>query len=244
MTTTPGKQREIYQFIKQQILSGAYKTNDRLPLEAELAEQFGAARSVVRESLSALKNEGYVSSKRGRNGGYIVSNHGLDVLVCRLMDQLITGQVTLRQAAEMRLKLEVDACRTGIDKVTPELIARLYELDAQLCASQSKEEITNLNAQFHSLIGSMAGNKLQGIFLDIALKFVGKAAELLSESDHCIHLHSVDEHLPIIQNIEAHNADKACFYIEQHILRAVDRLEKQKEVWMIHKLQDSLIKQS
>jgi DNA-binding FadR family transcriptional regulator len=226
-----GKQKELYVSTKQAILSGEYKVGDKLPYEAELAEKFSVSRSVVREALSALKTDGYVDSKRGRNGGYIVVDCTMDVLVDRLMDQLLTGQVSLRQAAEMRLKLEVDACRTGIAHISEETIAALYRLDEAFCSATNSSEATELNAQFHSCIGSMAGNSLQGLFLTLCLRFVGKAAEILTkDTDEFLVLHSKDEHRRIIESIKARDADNACFYIEQHILAAVERLEKQEKL--------------
>lgn len=47
------------------IVGGSYPVGSRLPVETELARQFGASRVSVREALSALQFAGYVESRRG-----------------------------------------------------------------------------------------------------------------------------------------------------------------------------------
>jgi len=217
-------QKEIILSIKQSIASGEYKSGDRLPSEAQLIEKFGVSRSVLRESLSVLKADGFIESKRGRNGGFIALPPSFDPVIGRLMDLLLAGAVTLRQAAEMRLKLEIDALKEGMERISKDDITRLYELDEWMRASKNPIEHTRLNAEFHGYIGALSGNKLQGIFLDLLLQFVGRAAEIYAED--IIQLHSYDEHQPVIENIEYGDIDKACFYLEIHILNALDRLER------------------
>ncbi len=55
--------------IKQRILSGELHTGDRLPTERELAEQFHASRTAVREAMKMLAQNGLVDMRPGRESG-------------------------------------------------------------------------------------------------------------------------------------------------------------------------------
>jgi DNA-binding FadR family transcriptional regulator len=57
---------------------------ERLPPEAELAEQLGVNRMAVREGLRWLEERQYIRIRRGRYGGAYVVQPALDVAVERL----------------------------------------------------------------------------------------------------------------------------------------------------------------
>src|SRR5262249_35621220 len=56
----------------QAIKLGLVEVGDRLPPERELAEQLQVSRATLREAISALREAGYLSSRRGRTGGTFV----------------------------------------------------------------------------------------------------------------------------------------------------------------------------
>lgn len=59
--------------LRQQIRSGTYGENGRLPDETDLANEFGVSRTALRAVLALLAEEGLVERRRGR--GTFVSNH-------------------------------------------------------------------------------------------------------------------------------------------------------------------------
>ena len=67
--------KEIFQEIK----SGIYSRADRLPSEPDIAKHFGISRTMVRDCLSTLEREGFISRKHGI--GTIINQHVLDVKV-------------------------------------------------------------------------------------------------------------------------------------------------------------------
>ena len=52
--------------IKERIFNGELQEGDQLPNETELAERFGVSRTVVREAMKRLEQEGFVEVQRGR----------------------------------------------------------------------------------------------------------------------------------------------------------------------------------
>lgn len=64
------RHREVRQAIADRIASGQFGAGDRLPSERTLQEQFGCARSVIRQALAALTRDGWIVSSNQR--GYVV----------------------------------------------------------------------------------------------------------------------------------------------------------------------------
>ena len=56
---------QIYNQIREAILSGSYKVGDKLPSEKEFCQMFNVSRVPVREALCALELNGLVDSLQG-----------------------------------------------------------------------------------------------------------------------------------------------------------------------------------
>lgn len=65
------------QDILQEIQTGIYAHADRLPPETDIAKRFGISRTLVRDCLSILEREGFISRKHGI--GTIINQHVLRV---------------------------------------------------------------------------------------------------------------------------------------------------------------------
>ena len=52
--------------IQDLVVAGTLKVGDKLPSEAELGEQFGVSRTVIREATRSLVQRGLLSSEPGR----------------------------------------------------------------------------------------------------------------------------------------------------------------------------------
>lgn len=61
----------------KELLEGEYKKEDRLPPEAVLAEKMGVSRTLIRDSLSSLEREGFISRRQGI--GTTINKHVLAV---------------------------------------------------------------------------------------------------------------------------------------------------------------------
>lgn len=63
---------QVYEFYRDQILSGIYPAGMKLPPIRKLAGDLGVSRNTIEAAYSQLSQEGFVSSKRG--SGYIVES--------------------------------------------------------------------------------------------------------------------------------------------------------------------------
>jgi GntR family transcriptional regulator len=77
LLTTPGQPLRVavYSRISQGIRSGAFVAGALLPRETELALALGVSRTVVREALMLLEEDGLISTKRGV-GRFVASSPG------------------------------------------------------------------------------------------------------------------------------------------------------------------------
>jgi DNA-binding GntR family transcriptional regulator len=58
--------RKLYEILRKHIAEGVYKEGDLLPSENELCQLYGMTRPTVRQSLSTLANDGYISKHQGK----------------------------------------------------------------------------------------------------------------------------------------------------------------------------------
>ena len=56
---------EVASKLQEQILKGAYKVNQKLPIEAELMKSFNVGRSTIREAVKILVNSGFLRVQQG-----------------------------------------------------------------------------------------------------------------------------------------------------------------------------------
>lgn len=53
-------------YLLGEIESGNWMPQQKLPSEAEICERFGISRTVVRQAIKELQNQGYLSTEKGR----------------------------------------------------------------------------------------------------------------------------------------------------------------------------------
>ncbi|HKK43533.1 MAG TPA: GntR family transcriptional regulator, partial [Bacteroidales bacterium] len=63
---TMPRYRRLYEILRKHILDGIYNEGDLLPSENELCRIYGMTRPTVRQSLSALANEGLIIKHQGK----------------------------------------------------------------------------------------------------------------------------------------------------------------------------------
>ena len=64
---------QIASAIREAIISGRLIVDERLPSEAELAENFAVSRPTVREALKRLAAQSLIRTQRGATGGAFVN---------------------------------------------------------------------------------------------------------------------------------------------------------------------------
>jgi GntR family transcriptional repressor for pyruvate dehydrogenase complex len=115
----------IYDRIFGLIVSGEFPENSKLPTEVELAGRFGVSRTVVREALSRLRDDGIVMSRQGA-GTFVQRQPDKAILGFRPMASISD----ILRCFEFRVGLEGEAAfvaATRQDAARTDGIARALE---------------------------------------------------------------------------------------------------------------------
>jgi DNA-binding GntR family transcriptional regulator len=138
------RSQQIANSLKEEILSGKFPPGVRIRQE-DIAEQFGASRSPVREALRILEAEGLINLV-AHTGAWI--SH-LSLAECEEMYQI-------------RERVEPLLLRLSIPAMTDSVIAELTDLVNQMEATNDVETFLKLDRQFHLLSYSKAETVLVG----------------------------------------------------------------------------------
>jgi GntR family transcriptional repressor for pyruvate dehydrogenase complex len=144
--------------LRRLIVSGELKAGDRLPTEAELAEQFGVNRSTVREGIRQLENEGLVS-REGRKR-LIISVPGSGRISSQASRALVMRQVTFRELWEATLVME-PACASlsALNRNDDQIAALETNLERTRHSLSNVRHTIELDTEFHTLVSEGARNK-------------------------------------------------------------------------------------
>ena len=149
--------------IRDRIVAGRLLVGDRLPSEAELAEQFGVSRPTVREALKRLAAQSLIRTQRGATGGAFVNHlsfadaHGQQITTSTLL--LSMNAISFDTACEARFALERACAPLSAQRRTPAHLATLRaELARQSRPELSDEDFCASDVAFHRALVDGAGN--------------------------------------------------------------------------------------
>jgi GntR family transcriptional regulator, transcriptional repressor for pyruvate dehydrogenase complex len=165
---------QIEQQIEQRILSGELRSGDRLPTERELAEQFHASRTAVREAMKSLAQKGLVDMRPGR--GTIIIDGTSRAMRHSLGLMMKIGQaVNSSSLVEVREILEPEIAALAAVRATEEHIAAMQEAVAIMDANlNDADAYITADNDFHRALAEGTQNVL-------ILALVDSIVDLLSE---------------------------------------------------------------
>lgn len=144
----------VFERMLRAIKSGAYKADERLPTEHELAAEFEVSRPVIREALKRLRDQGLIYSRRG--AGSFVRSTGL-------RQPLGFGQLEnvadLLNCYEFRLTLEPAAAAAAASRHDAESLKSIRQaLELLRDATNRQSHREDADFQFHLAIARAAQN--------------------------------------------------------------------------------------
>ena len=174
--------QQVEDALRKAVLGGVLRTGERLPAEAELARQFSVSRPTIREALSALETQGLIRKVPGAGGGSFVQavdHESMGVTLSESMHNLMRlGSLTFDEVAMARQFLEVPSAALAAVNRSEEDVAELRKIvSEQKARSVDDPAVPELDAQFHSAIARMSGNRVLASLVYCAAPGVG-AGEL------------------------------------------------------------------
>jgi GntR family transcriptional repressor for pyruvate dehydrogenase complex len=206
--------------LRSLILEGKLSAGAKLPIEQELAKEFGVSRATMREALAGLASEGLLRTAKGVKGGRFVitpspdrvsNTLGLAVTLLSqsngvTLDDLLEVRMYLelpatRLAAERRRDVDVDAMRKSIPSTDDELAS-----DAEFVHNREFHKAV-LEASYNTLLVIAA----QPVFTVLQTRLA--RSRLGHEFHTAIHAH----HQEIAEAIAAGDADESERRMRTHL---------------------------
>lgn len=221
---------QVETLIRGAILSSELKSGERLPSEAQLAQQFDVSRTTVREALRSLTSEGLIRKSPGSGGGSFVQSvdhNSLELTVQESLHNLLRlGTLDFSEVAMIRQYLEVPAARLAADNRTEDHLTKLRSvLDRQKKASVDDPAVSSLDAEFHALIADASGNRVLAAFV--------RALHGETEPVHYLDLsaevgrETVRQHQRIVKAISEQSADAAEAAVVEHLTYLREHIDQQ-----------------
>jgi GntR family transcriptional repressor for pyruvate dehydrogenase complex len=165
-STQPARAYEtVLNSIEADLRAGKIKIGDQLPGERSLAETHGISRASVRDAIRILDAMGVIrtSTGSGPSSGAVVISEPAIGLSATLRLHVASRQLSVADIVETRILLETWAAESADPTSNPERSDEVLRRTGKLLAAMdaprvAREEFHDLDAQFHVLLSSLAGN--------------------------------------------------------------------------------------
>lgn len=215
---TPARLSEQVQSqLEAAILDGRFKMNVQLPTEAELCEQFGVSRTVVREAIQRLEAQGLVQSRVGR--GSFVAPYPMSQVGTAMgrFAALNADRDVFLHMLDLRLVIESETSGRVAEGGDKKAIADLRDIVQTMERSADDlETFARADMDFHLRIAAASDNPF---FAEILrpLKNVGQAFGLATYEPPLGPRRVSQEHALILDAIAAGDAMLARQRMREHI---------------------------
>jgi GntR family transcriptional repressor for pyruvate dehydrogenase complex len=222
--------KQLVEEMRQRIETGKFKSNEKLPSENEMIDEFGVSRTVVREAISNLKAIGMVATRQGV-GAFVVRNSAsLPFHIDQASLDMVKEVVSV---IEVRIGLETEAAYLAATRRTnADLRVMKESIDAMALAIDSdSDDGVEPDLRFHSAIARATGNKhflslfgyLGALLIPRSRVRAFKPGGIPRKEFFSL---IVREHKAILKAIEKRDAEGARLAMAKHLGGSKQRLEK------------------
>ncbi|UWQ00493.1 FadR family transcriptional regulator [Aliiroseovarius crassostreae] len=190
---------QIANDIRDAIIAGELIVDQRLPSEAELADQFSVSRPTVREALKRLAAQNLIRTQRGATGGAFVNRmsfedaYGQQITTSTLL--LSMNEVSFETACEARFALERACAPLSAERRTADHLATMRaEIMRQSQPGLTDEAFCASDVAFHRALVDGAGNPVLSYQLAGAVEAMQPLMNMITytqrDRDRIIALHT------------------------------------------------------
>ncbi|MBL7225251.1 MAG: FadR family transcriptional regulator [Desulfobacteraceae bacterium] len=208
---------EVFEQLKEAILTGDFKAGDKLPSERDLAEQFQVSRVAVREALRALENSGFVVTRQGAAGGAYVTDLTFEYLGNAFLDLFLANKISVPELHQVRIFIEPEVARLAALNVTEESGERLRRaFEAEAPSGAPLAESVAKGTEAHYILAEMCGNRFFEAIVNSLLKLNTKIVETAKPDPDVVHPSGM--HRPIVEAVLAKDAEGAAEAMRKHAI--------------------------
>ena len=204
--------------IRGAILDGTYGPGDRLPVERELSERFEVSRSVVRQALLILDQQGLVRVKPGVGGGPFVAREPMPAAVTAFENLMTADDVSVNEFIRAKIVLEPAVAGFAAETISATDLERLEDNLARTReAADRGDDVTSLSVEFHSILFRATGNRFLEVVLEILTRSFDRlpAATVAAADLDC----TIDDHAEMLGAIRGGASAEVRDLMEKHLLR-------------------------
>ncbi|GAA0615296.1 FadR/GntR family transcriptional regulator [Sporichthya brevicatena] len=134
---------------------------DSLPIERDMIEWLGVARTTLREALRLLEAQGVLEIRRGRGGGPVVGNVGPEDYASSTTMLLQFMKVRFGVVMDARIAIEPEIAAAAAEHRKPEQVRALAAAVKDMKAATTKlSNFQDPYDRFHVLLGECSQNPL------------------------------------------------------------------------------------
>lgn len=210
--------------LSRQIISGERAAGSRLPTEAQLAQEFGVSRTVVREAIARLRSEGLVITRQGL-GGFVAES--LQALPFRLAMNSGDTRRDVRELFELRLGLETEAAALAAERGMPHQVTEIGRaLDSMVEEMRKGGDGVEEDLQFHRAIALATNNATYQSFLAFLERHLRQQIMMTRRNTaRAGRIAEIEaEHRLIYDAIARHDIDGARDAARHHLRSGIERL--------------------
>ena len=220
---------EVFNQIKQAILSNDFKSGDKIPPEKVLAEQFQVSRLAVREALRALENAGFIEIRQGSAGGAFVTDLTFETLSSASLDLFLANKISIPELSQVRILIEPEVARLATLNAKPEDLHRLRKaFDAEHPPGASLTEDIASATTVHYILAEMCGNRFLEALVNSLIKMSALILEELKPNPPSS-IHPPGSHRFIVEAVLLRDAEAAAEAMRKHALKFYENLVKLEE---------------
>ncbi|CAM3296404.1 FadR/GntR family transcriptional regulator [Paracoccus nototheniae] len=156
----------------RQIQQGELKPGDRLPTENAMSKSFGVSRTVIREAIAQLRNEGMIETRQGV-GAFVIDRPTRHI---RLDDGDHMEGHDFRDLFQLRVPLEIEAAGLAAAYHRPEHLHQMDQALIRMTATGDQADDGILaDLDFHRTIAAATGN-------DYFVQFLGAVSDRILQT--------------------------------------------------------------
>jgi DNA-binding FadR family transcriptional regulator len=229
---------QIAHQIRQAIMDGSLKADDRLPTEEELAQRYQVSRPTIREALKRLAAQNLIRSRRGPTGGTFINRPSAadlsDALASTTTLLLGMDAFSMEDINQTRLLLGTNCLQLAAQHISSEQLGQLeQELTQQQDNSLSPEQFCASDVRFHRLIAEASGNPLLSFIMRSVIEALQPISNMVTfrfRERSVI----IDQHQRLFTALQQHNPELACSIFAEQVRYLAEKTD-QAQQWKAKK---------
>ncbi|MFD1744882.1 FadR/GntR family transcriptional regulator [Rhizobium helianthi] len=206
-----------------QITEGHLKPGERLPTEHSLSKTLGVSRSVVREAIAQLRNEGLVETRQGV-GAFVSEKCARPI---RIKDEELGDPQSFRALFQLRVPLEIEAAGLAALHHTAEDLARIDEALAGMTGAEKwTHQGVEADLLFHRAVAEATQNEYFAMFVGFIAERISHAidaARARAVLEEIVEV-TIAEHVVLRDAIASRDPKRARQAMRTHLLGAASRI--------------------